>query len=125
MAKPLMHAGKSYTNADAWRTAKATSPAGPAATAEPEEGAEQEGEMQPHHEQIHEHLRNMHEQTGEAHSHIEHHDDGSHTSHHIDKGGEVHGPHDHANIEELKSAMDQFLNEEGNEPSEEGEERGY
>lgn len=73
-----------------------------------------------HHEEIHEHLRNMHEATGHAHSHIEHHEDGSHTSHHIDEGGEMHGPHDHANLEALKDHMDNFLDEEGKEGEHEG-----
>lgn len=122
--KPLEHAGKQFTNADAWRTAKATTPAKGPAVAEPE-GETEQPEMQPHHEQIHEHLRNMHEQTGEAHSHVEHHEDGSHTSHHVNRGGEVHGPHDHSNIEELKSAMDQFLSEEGGEEDEPEGKEGY
>ena len=125
--KPLEHAGKKFTNADAWRTAKAMvhgNTSAPTGDPEPEEG--QEGEMQPHHEQIHAHLQAMHEQTGEAHTHVEHHDDGSHTSHHVSKSGEVHGPHDHANIEALKQHMDQFLEEEGQEKGEdEGGEGGY
>ena len=118
MPKPLEHAGKQYTNADAWRTAKATIPAkGPAigpSMAEPEE----QGQMQPHQEAIHEHLRAMHEQTGGAHSHVEHHEGGAYTSHHVSKGGEVNGPHEHANLEELKSAFDRFIDEEGAERDE-------
>ena len=64
---------------------------------------------------IREHLERRHAETGHAHSHIEHHADGHHTSHHIDENGEHSGPHDHENLEALKSHMDQFLNEEGEE----------
>jgi hypothetical protein len=58
---------------------------------------------------IHEHLGKMHEMTGNAHSHIEHHFDGHHTSHHISEHGEMSGPHEHANTEELKGHMDQMM----------------
>jgi hypothetical protein len=68
-----------------------------------------------HHGEIHAHLQSMHEQTGHAHSHVEHHGDGRHTSHHIDEHGEVSGPHDHENLEALKNHFDQFTNEEGKE----------
>jgi len=123
--KPFEHNGRQFTNADAWRTAKATvAPKPPAAELDEEKGYE-EAEMQPHHEQIHEHLRNMNQMTGEAHSHIEHHEDGSHTSHHVSKDGEMHGPHDHANIEKLKSNMDKFLEEEGREGEGNEEEENY
>ena len=71
-----------------------------------------------HHAAIHDHLQEMHEATGHAHSHIEHHGDGRHTSHHIDEAGQMSGPHDHENLEALKSHMDQFLNEEGEEGGE-------
>lgn len=63
-------------------------------------------------EAIHAHLKARHAETGNAHSHVEHHFDGSHTSHHVDEHGEVHGPHDHENLEALKSHMNQFLGEE-------------
>ena len=86
---------------------------------------EHDGEMEPHHEAIHEHLHQMHEQTGEAHSHVEHHDDGTHTSHHVDKEGEVTGPHSHANLEALKDHMDNFLNEEEHEGDGEEHEAAY
>ncbi len=124
--KPFEHAGKKYTNADAWRTAKATVPAKGLQKAPVGEEELETGEMQPHHEAIHEHLRNMHEETGTAHTHIEHHGDGSHTSHHIDGEGEIHGPHDHENLEALKGHMDKFLDEEGKEgEGEEEEKEGY
>ena len=83
-----------------------------------EEPREEEGGDEP----IKEHLRSMHEEDGEAHSHVTHHFDGSHTSHHISDTGEESGPHEHENLEALKSHMDQFLDEEGHEPErEEGE----
>ena len=85
-------------------------------------GEEQSSEMQPHQEAIQEGLKAAHEGTGEAHSHIEHHEDGSHTSHHIGKDGEMSGPHDHENIEALKDHMDQFLEEEGREKAKPGSE---
>lgn len=66
--------------------------------------------------QIHEHLRNMHAATGHAHTHVEHNGDGTHTSHHIDEDGNISGPHDHANLEELKGAFDNFVDEEEKEP---------
>ena len=66
-------------------------------------------------EAIKSHLAERHAETGHAHSHVEHHGDGRHTSHHISEGGEHSGPHDHENLEALKSHMNQFLDEEGNE----------
>ena len=73
---------------------------------------------------VEEHLKSMHAETGEAHSHVAHHIDGSHTSHHIDEAGEVTGPHDHENTEALKDHMDQFLNEEDHEGEDRSEENG-
>lgn len=74
-----------------------------------------------HHQAIREHLEEMHQKTGHAHSHVEHHGDGTHTSHHISAEGEHSGPHNHANLEELKDSFDQFVGEEGHE----GEHDGY
>lgn len=92
----------------------------PKPMAQPEpQGEEQGGDVTP---EIHQHLQSVHEQTGKAHTHVEHHGDGTHTSHHISESGEVSGPHDHQNLEELKQAFDQFIGEEGKEDSEEGEE---
>jgi hypothetical protein len=71
------------------------------------------------HSEIHSHLQAMHEKTGNAHTHIEHHFDGHHTSHHISEHGEMSGPHEHANTEELKGSMDQMGGGDqqvGNEP---------
>lgn len=59
------------------------------------------------------HVAHHHEPEA-AHSHVMHHEDGTHTSHHA-KDGQVSGPHDHENLEGLKSHMDQFLNEESHE----------
>ena len=55
---------------------------------------------------------------GEDGKHMAVHSDGfSHTTHQAETGGEAEGPHDHENLEELKSAMDQFLTEEEGEPA--------
>ena len=70
-------------------------------------------------ESIKQHLEERHAETGHAHSHVEHHGDGRHTSHHISEAGEHSGPHDHENLDALKSHMDQFLNEEGQEGGDE------
>jgi hypothetical protein len=66
---------------------------------QPEEQEMQGGDD--HHAAIHEHLAQMHAATGHAHTHIEHHGDGTHTSHHIDEGGNISGPHEHGSTEEL------------------------
>jgi len=58
--------------------------------AEPEQGMNDGG-----HGAIHEHLKDMHAQTGKAHSHIEHNGDGSHMAHHISADGQVSGPEEH------------------------------
>lgn len=58
---------------------------------------------------IHEHLSKMHEMTGNAHTHVEHHMGGGHTSHHISEHGEMSGPHDHASTDDVKGGMDQML----------------
>lgn len=55
----------------------------------------------------------------EAHSHIMHEQDDTHTSHHA-KDGEVTGPHDHENLEALHSHLKTFLNEEAGEGEHEG-----
>jgi len=99
-------------------SAKPEKPLAPKGT--PEEKPEPE-----EHDAIHEHLKQRHAETGNAHSHIEHHADGSHTSHHIDESGEVSGPHDHENLEALKQHMDQFANEEEGEQGEGQEEPAH
>lgn len=61
-----------------------------------------------------------HHHPDEMHSHVHHHEDGGHTSHHM-KDGAVSGPHDHENMDALKSHMDKFLDEEKNESSDYGD----
>jgi hypothetical protein len=114
-----------HTNIDSMRHADAKFMASQPKPEAVEPGEEEQGELEPHHEQIHEHLRSMHEQTGEAHSHVEHHGDGTHTSHHVTKEGEVTGPHHHNTAEEAKAKLDEFFNEEAKEPQHEGGEEGY
>lgn len=63
---------------------------------------------------IHEHLQKMHEMTGNAHSHIEHHMDGHHTSHHISEMGEMSGPHEHPDMGALHAHMSSMMG--GGEP---------
>lgn len=65
---------------------------------------------------IHEHLAKMHEMTGNAHSHVEHHIGGGHTSHHISEHGEMSGPHEHGSTDEVKQGMDQMMGD-GMEPA--------
>lgn len=48
------------------------------------------------------------------------HDGYGMTSHTVDENGEHTGPHDHANIEELKSHLGKFFNEEEGEGHEQG-----
>ena len=64
-----------------------------------------------------EHLKAMHAEMGGKHMHV-HHDGIMHTSHQIGEDGEVEGPHDHENIEELKSHLGKFFDEEEGEGKE-------
>lgn len=59
------------------------------------------------------HMAHHHEPDGK-HVHV-HHDGMSMTSHGIHETGEHDGPHDHENIEELKSHLGKFFNEEEHE----------
>jgi hypothetical protein len=78
------------------------------------------------HAAIHQHLQEQNAMDGKAHTHVVHNGDGSHTSHHVAAHGEVSGPHDHANLEDLKNSFDHFVGEEENEGHEDGEEHeGY
>lgn len=88
-------------------------------------GAEEQGEMQPHHAAIHEHLQAMHAETGHGHSHVEHHPDGTHTSHHISHEGEISGPHHHASSEEMGEHMKSVMGENEAEPEESEAEPEY
>lgn len=84
MAKPLMHAGKSYTNADAWRTAKATIPAGKEHVAADTESPDMFDET--------ESPEAVAEQHGPAHEvHIQHdHEGGMHHVHSLHPDGHEH-----------------------------------
>ncbi len=75
-----------------------------------------DGESSGPHDQLHEAMAHisMKHHPEEAHSHVMHNEDGGHTSHHA-KDGEVTGPHEHENLEALKSHMGKMLGEEGHE----------
>lgn len=92
----------------------------PKAAPKPEGNLEAAEEGAGDHAAIHQHLQEQHAADGKAHSHVVHHGDGTHTSHHV-KDGQVSGPHDHQNLEDLKSHFDQFLDEEGHEGHEDSE----
>jgi len=62
-------------------------------------------------EAIKQHLEERHAETGHAHSHIEHHGDGRHTSHHISEAGEHSGPHEHESLDALHEHMKQIAGE--------------
>jgi hypothetical protein len=62
-----------------------------------------------------------HHEAENTQSHVHHHEDGTHTSHHM-KDGQVDGPHDHDNLEALKGHLGKFLNEEEHEGSDYGKE---
>jgi len=69
----------------------------------------------------HEALESMHEaEPGSKHAVVSHDGYGM-TSHTIDEDGNHEGPHDHANIEELKSHLGKFFNEEEGEGHEDGD----
>lgn len=78
-----MHFGKGYLGAGSGGSKpfenRQLGPKAPAAA--PEAEAHEPGSNVD--EQIHGHLEEMHAATGHAHSHVQHHKDGSHTSHHI------------------------------------------
>ncbi len=73
-------------------------------------------------EEIKQHLAARHAATGHAHSHIEHHGDGRHTSHHISEAGEHSGPHEHESMDALHEHMKQIAGE--GEPEHDGMEEG-
>ncbi len=60
-----------------------------------------------------EHLKAYHDAMGGGKAMLVHHDGINLTSHQIGEDGEVQGPHDHENLDQLKASMDQFLSEEG------------
>lgn len=61
------------------------------------------------------HLESMHARDGGKHMQISRDEMGGYKSHHVGEDGEVEGPHDHANIEELKRTMNHFFDEEAGE----------
>ena len=81
----------------------------PRAGKEPDEQGSPEGEAHQEgsnvDEEIHGHLQAMHKATGHGHSHVQHHPDGSHTSHHISHDGEISGPHHHPDGEAMAQHM--------------------
>jgi hypothetical protein len=74
--------------------------------------------------ELHAHLSSVHGEPGAKHFHA--HTDGmSAHSHSVESGGESDNrDHDPDNLEALKSHMNEFLDEEGNEPKESGGEAG-
>jgi len=63
----------------------------------------------------HEALESMHEAEPGAKHMVVSHDGYGMTSHGVDENGEHSGPHDHENMEALKSHMGKFFDEEENE----------
>lgn len=49
------------------------------------------------------------------HMHVHATEDGKLTTHHVEEGGKVQGPHDQKNLRALKQSMSKFLDEEGSE----------
>ena len=79
-----------------------------------------EKEPEEHEGGVPEHMKAMHSEMGGgkmvmAHKHE--HEEG-YTSHQMGEDGKHEGPHDHENMEALKSHMGKFFNEEEHEPSE-------
>jgi len=67
-------------------------------------------------EEIAQHLQSMHEKTGKAHSHVEHHGDGTHTSHHVHEDGQMEGPHEHPDTESMMAKMGEMGGGEEQQP---------
>jgi hypothetical protein len=104
--------GSKHTNHDSMKQANVRFGAKPQPA--PVAEAQADGDMgdqgaqpEPHHAAIHAHLQQMHAATGEAHSHVEHHGDGTHTSHHVDAAGQVSGPHHHVDAQSLQAKMEE------------------
>jgi len=89
---------------------------------EPVKGADNAGENDGDESEggPHEALETMHEhEPGSKHAMVSHDGYGM-TSHTVDEDGNHEGPHDHANIEELKGHLGKFFNEEEGEGHEDG-----
>jgi hypothetical protein len=89
--------GSKHTNHDSMKRQNARTEQAPMQKPPTEMESEVEGAggPEPHHQDIHQHLSDMHAMTGKAHSHVEHNGDGSHTAHHVDMNGQVSGPEEH------------------------------
>jgi hypothetical protein len=116
MAQPFEHAGKKYTNADAWRTAKATSSAKPMAKSmgNPTGELPAEDEQDPHA------VVAEHGKASEV--HIEHdHEMGAHHVHSIHEDGHEHHS-DHASAEEAHEHAKNLALDDAEHEEPEGEE---
>ena len=56
-----------------------------------------------------------HHEPDSSHMHIKHDGMGGLESHHVGEDGQAQGPHEHPDVEALKSHLDKFLGEEGKE----------
>jgi hypothetical protein len=74
-----------------------------------------DGEQSDHPDHMHMLTHMAHKITGGDKHQMVHHDGMQMHSHGIHESGEHDGTHDHENLDELKSSMDQFLGEEGQE----------
>jgi hypothetical protein len=116
MAQPFEHAGKKYTNADAWRTAKATSSPKPMAKSmgNPEGMLGEEDEQDPH--------AVVAEHGPAAHVDIDHeHEIGSHHVHSVHADGHEHHS-DHASAEEAHEHAKNLAMDDAEHEEPEGEE---
>lgn len=111
MAKPFEHNGQKYTNADAWRTAKATQ-APMAATPAP--GGEMGGEEQP------EQVVQQHGPAIETHTQHEH-EMGTHHAHSVHADGYEHHS-DHGSAEEAHEHLKKLTGHHEEKPEGEPEE---
>jgi len=106
--KPFEHNGKKFTNADAWRTAKATSKPQAAPSPEGELGGEPEDGAE------------IAQQHGPAHEvHLQHnHEGGQHHVHSLHPDGHEHHS-DHASAEEAHEHAKKLASSGGNEEPQE------
>jgi hypothetical protein len=74
-----------------------------------------DGTHETHPDLLHMTTHVAHHMMPEAKHHHSSHDGFSHQSHGVSEDGQHDGTHDHENLDELKSSMDKFLGEEGQE----------
>jgi hypothetical protein len=123
--KPLEHKGKQYTNADAWRTAKATSKPSATAEAPPPEQMGGEGEQmdgaqiaQEHGPAMEVHVQHEHEM-GAHHVHSLHQDGFEHHSDHAsakeahEHAAKVGGAHEEPDADEHGGESDDDWDDKG------------